>query len=696
VTILLSFGQGVDMPQARRVSVDNVAAALQARDPGVETWWSGHVWTGDRRNNRSWESTSVIVIDVDHYASGGDRKRKHSAPPDARRAALQEAWLDDCPGSLWHHTPRGARVAYVLTRAIVSERELGEALRGATALVTRALRASGVQASLDSHGQPHEGYAVDEVARDKARFVFMPNAIVGGEPRVGLIYVPETEATFTPEALCEAAPGGFSPQLGPVTADDQLAEEHEEIREALAKLDAEGENDGSLALMRCARRAVSLGVQSSEAFLEVVAKWNAKRRSPWEPSELIRRFEDALARWVEEGRAQVPLGRYSRVSLRRVLTEDRELKGRFAYDEIDQTVLVDGHALDDDNITDLEVMICDRYAWRELPRQKLEDDVRAIAGLVRVNRVLDYLEALTWDGTERVSLMAERCNVVENQREIGSVYWRKFMIGAVRRAVRPGCKLDHMLVLVGDESYFKSTLIEVLAGSENFSDTHLDLDKGVDAYQQIASTWIYEWSELEAVTHKSELSRIKGFMSSKTDFYRAPYDRRPMKHPRRGCFYGSSNSHDLLLDKDSSRRFWVLDLAAPIDLEWFTEHRDQLWAEAIQLERTGEKHWLPPAQEKVRAETNLRYQPDDPFVDAVLRAVDHFRERPDFVGHILVADLYVHLGLDLTRTSASLKSAISGTLHRAGFERRRSHAYGPGKPSVYALKDSPIPYSLKQ
>jgi hypothetical protein len=702
MNIVLSFGQGVKRPQARRVSVDNVPVALADVDPGEETWWSGHLWTGDSRRNAAWESTSVITIDLDHQVEDPKtRAKSHAAPEPEIRARLDDVWATDCPGSFWHHTPNGARIGYVLARPITTTTELDAAINGACALATRALMRAGVFVPKNA---PGSGYCVDPAALDRAHFMFLPNAIVFDKPtgqkiaRNALVYAPEEPVYFTPEELASSAPGGYSPALGAISMDAQLATETATIADALAKLEADGEHDGSMALMRVARAACTFGVETAERFLEVVAKWNSRRKAgPWDPDELARRFEDALTRYTEEGLAQVPHGKYRRVSLRQILETDVLVKGRFAFDEIENTVRIymqhpppkgpSWDLLTSEAITDIEVKICARYGWADLKREKLEDDIRSLAQDLRQNRVTDYLRGLQWDGVPRIDAMADRAHVAPKHLAMGRKYFRKMMIKAVRRAFKPGCKVDTMLVMVGPEMFYKSTLISILAGADNFSDTKINLqNQNNDRYMQIQSIWLYEWSELEGMTSKADVASVKSFMSSATDRYRAPFARDVRPHPRRGIFIGTSNAHDLVFDRDSNRRFWIVRIVGPIELAWFEAHRDQLWAEAVVLEETGENHWLELAEEDERRIINREFTPDDPLVEQLRTIIETERAKSDYKGWIPVLVLYRMLSLESSRTSNVLKASISTAMLREGFERDRGSKYGQGNPTVYVDK----------
>jgi predicted P-loop ATPase len=73
----------------------------------------------------------------------------------------------------------------------------------------------------------------------------------------------------------------------------------------------------------------------------------------------------------------------------------------------------------------------------------------------------DYLNSLRWDEKERSLFVdcfgAEKSKYTEG---IGTM----FLIGMVARIFRPGCKMDYMPILEGEQGDLKSMVCAVLAG----------------------------------------------------------------------------------------------------------------------------------------------------------------------------------------------------------------------------------------
>lgn len=203
--------------------------------------------------------------------------------------------------------------------------------------------------------------------------------------------------------------------------------------------------------------------------------------------------------------------------------------------------------------------------------------------------VREYLTGLTWDGTERMETLFIKYLGAEDSLYTRAVT-RAALIGAVARIMRPGCKHDHMLVLVGPQGCRKSTTLAKL-GKEWFSDSLFTMS-GKDAYEQLQGYWIIELGEM-AAARKSEVEQIKSFISKQSDNYRAAYARRTQDHPRQCAFFGSTNDDEFLRDATGARRFWpvVVDNTGRTMSDKLDENEvDQIWAEALEAFRSGE-HW---------------------------------------------------------------------------------------------------------
>jgi predicted P-loop ATPase len=126
----------------------------------------------------------------------------------------------------------------------------------------------------------------------------------------------------------------------------------------------------------------------------------------------------------------------------------------------------------------------------------------------------------------------------------------------------------------------------LLAGEENFSDAEI---LGVDAREQqeaVQGIWIYELAELEGLS-RSDVTHVKLFASKTHDKARRAYARARSDQPRRCVFVATTNEETYLRDRTGNRRFWPVEVGV-IDLKAVEKDRDQLWAEAVMIEKSGE------------------------------------------------------------------------------------------------------------
>lgn len=217
----------------------------------------------------------------------------------------------------------------------------------------------------------------------------------------------------------------------------------------------------------------------------------------------------------------------------------------------------------------------------------------------RFDPVRDWLLSLTWDGVPRVETWLSRYLGAEDTpytRFVG----RAFLIGSVARGLRPGVKMDNMLVLEGPQGIFKSQSVKRLYGADWFMESPIDL-RSNDRFLSVRGCWGREWPELDGLA-RADVARVKSFLSHEVDDYRAPYGRSMVHVPRRCVFIATVNPPQLgyLVDESGNRRMWPVECGriGDIDLDAIEHDRAQIWAEAGALYARGEKWWPATWEER--------------------------------------------------------------------------------------------------
>lgn len=93
---------------------------------------------------------------------------------------------------------------------------------------------------------------------------------------------------------------------------------------------------------------------------------------------------------------------------------------------------------------------------------------------------------------------------------------------------------------------------------------------------------------------------------------RKPYGSSIQEIRRYASFIGTSNHKDLLTDSSGSRRFVCVEVTAPIDTNVTINYR-QLYAQAMQAIRNGERYWFDDTDEAILKETNREFEQISPI-----------------------------------------------------------------------------------
>lgn len=324
------------------------------------------------------------------------------------------------------------------------------------------------------------------------------------------------------------------------------------------------------------------------------------------------------------------------------------------FNEMTLSPELHGRALDDADLGIVRERIERQYLFAPAS-ESLAHALVTVSSERKYHPVREYLEGLKWDGKRRLDRVAPDILGAEST-PINRACLRAWFISAVARALKPGCKVDTCLILIGPQGMYKSTFFSILGGAW-FSDTAIDLDSK-DAMQQVNHAWIYEFGELDQITSKAHAGRIKAFISSQVDKYRPPYGKSVVSVPRGNVIVGSTNEDQFLADPTGARRFWCVRVPGRIDRDALTMSRDQLWAEALEAYRANEQWWLAGDAEKAQAAAADDHAIEHPWTPKIIDWLET-AEGPVTTARVLSAALNVE-----TAKHTQQLSVIVGTIMR--------------------------------
>lgn len=160
---------------------------------------------------------------------------------------------------------------------------------------------------------------------------------------------------------------------------------------------------------------------------------------------------------------------------------------------------------------------------------------------------------------------------------------------AVKRIFEPGCNLQFMLVLIGNQGAGKSAFVNILGGKwVNKSALNINTK---DAYIALLGSWFVEVAEMYAISSK-EAACVKGFISSNEDCFRPPFGKRNERFKRQCIFVGTTNETVCFNDATGNSRFWPIESKATETdacerINMLQANRYQLWAESVYLYHTA-------------------------------------------------------------------------------------------------------------
>lgn len=389
-----------------------------------------------------------------------------------------------------------------------------------------------------------------------------------------------------------------------------------------------------------------------------------------------------------------------------ILRNDPEICGLLGFDEFQQTIVRTGGegawaAVDrdaakgagDGPVNDDDAVRVSMWLQRcHGLRLRHGDVVRAVEAAARgraFNPLTQRLNELAaqWDGVERVNDWLTRWAMADAQGvgDYVAAAGRCFLVSAVARAFKPGCKVDTVLTLEGAPGGGKSSLFSVLTDAvapDLFTDGVHDASTAAAIVEGTGGRWIVELAELAAVRRAADVEALKASLSRRTDNYRRPYDTLPRDYPRQFVFVATTNKSQYLNDPTGAllRRFMPVlvksNEAEQCDLKGLALEAGQLWGEAVHMFRKGAK-WTIDASDGPAFDqwvnTRKTRKEDEVFHDEVFSLLLKAAECKDYAKRYSLRDIAETVGFDKAVAGDRVAQAqLADTLRSLGMEKRKA------------------------
>lgn len=355
-------------------------------------------------------------------------------------------------------------------------------------------------------------------------------------------------------------------------------------------------------------------------------------------------------------------------------------KGIFRYNEFSHEIMVTRcpvwenedtfrvHTLNDVDISETASNL--ESVGMSPDRTRIHNAIEVVANKNSFHPAKDYFNTLEWDGVKRLDKwLSYYLGAEDDEPDYLAFIGKKWLTAAVRRVFMPGCKFDHVLVMEGKQGKGKSTALKVLAtfGTDiemsYFTDAITIADiQTKDTIQKIQGSIIVELAELAGFNKKDD-EEIKRWITLQHDDVRLPYARTTTRFNRQFVLSATTNSYDYLKDPTGNRRYWPVK-TENIDLEALKADRQQLWAEAVTLFKSG--LYVGPTDEEMMMAVvaQARRRSIDAWEEDVKRAIDNLGLKPD----LKTEDIMREMGLSLRDRDYKAQRRIASIMQGIGYE----------------------------
>lgn len=256
-----------------------------------------------------------------------------------------------------------------------------------------------------------------------------------------------------------------------------------------------------------------------------------------------------------------------------------------------------------------------------MPTKKLDQHLDFIADQNPYHPIVECMKDNPWDGIPRLDNFISQ--VVTDEPEHSKRLIKTWMVAAMAAAHSiTGFINQGVLVLQGEQNIGKTSWVKALdpinCGAVKES-AFLD-PSNKDSVFLLSNYWIAELGELESIFRKSDIGRLKSFVTTEFDNLRLPYARKSTRVPRRSVYVATVNDKSFLADDTGNRRWWT------IRVKEINRHHNldmiQVWAEVYDVWQSGHLTYLDREIQAQVNENNKKHEKLEPLKELLFSFYD--------------------------------------------------------------------------
>lgn len=348
-----------------------------------------------------------------------------------------------------------------------------------------------------------------------------------------------------------------------------------------------------------------------------------------------------------------------------LLSNHADWKGKFWWDEVCQIPMLEEIPFSDDILANIALWmgVKEKIPVRSL--RLLEKCAYAVSGYIRRDPIKEWIGSLPqWDKIARLENWLINVAGIEDT-ELSRLKSRLMIESLIARGLDPGCILRFVHILEGAEGTGKTKLIRAM-GSEWYIDFSINTDNK-EAKIIIRGAWVAEMAELASM-RKSEVDKMKSFVSDVRDSLVPKFSNNMVSHPRRTVFVGSTNDSNYLKGQSGDTRYIpVVTGENKINVELFLEMKDQIFAEALCHYQGNKRDWwvIPPHLLKELEEERKGKREFNPYEDELAAWLEG-RDETTFAE---IAQYFLEIRTPEGWKDKSLQMQVAQALKRCDWEK---------------------------